>query len=90
MSDSKYKFKTKEEIYKILTELKEGDTFVNEHNYKCHVVTNLPKESGGHIVFKWYGKHKQWWHYYVESYFYFELRMREEEDYKKLNIKIKK
>jgi hypothetical protein len=85
-----YTFITKEEIYKILLDLKEGDTFIDDHGYKCHVVTNLPKEQGGRIVFKYYGKRKQWWHYFIESYFYFEFRMRTEEDFKSLKLKIKK
>lgn len=81
---------TKEAIYKIIKNLKQGDTFLDDDGYKCHVVTNLPKEQGGRIVFKYYGKRTQWWHYFLESYFYFELRMRTDEDIKKLNIKTKK
>jgi len=86
----------KEDIYKKIKSLKEGDTFVDDQGYKCHVVTNLPKESGGKIVWKYYGKHKQWWHYVIESYFWFELRMRTDSSDKTfggknpLKIKIKK
>ena len=30
--------------------------------YKIHIVAIV---DGNQIVFKWYGKHKQWWHYQV-------------------------
>lgn len=64
-------------IYKTIQDLKEGDTFVDDDGYKCHVLANLKKEE--QIVFKYYGKHKQYWHYFVESYFWFELRLRTNE-----------
>lgn len=32
--------------------------------YKCHVLAIVDEDM---IVYKWYGKHKQWWHYNVES-----------------------
>ena len=31
--------------------------------YKCHIVAIVDDVM---IVYKWYGKHKQWWHYEVE------------------------
>ena len=61
------------EIYKKLKRLKPGDIFWGDLGYKCHVLTNLPKEE--QIVFKYFGKNKKWWHYGIESYFWFELRM---------------
>ncbi len=61
---------------KAINNLKEGDTFVDEDGYKCHVVTNLKKEGGGYIVFKYFGKGKQWWHYFIQPYFWFEIRLR--------------
>jgi len=78
----------KEDIYKKIESLKEGDTFIDDQGYKHHVVTNLINESGGQIVSKYFGKYKQWWHYIIESYFWFELRMRDGD--KSLKIKIKK
>lgn len=63
--------------YKIIKDLKEGDTFVDHDGYRCHVLVNLEKEQ--RIVFKYYGKNKQWWHYFVESYYWFELRLRTNE-----------
>lgn len=30
---------------------------------KIHVLAVV---DGNHVVYKWYGKHKQWWHYAVE------------------------
>jgi hypothetical protein len=32
--------------------------------YKCHILAVVDKH---YIVYKWWGKHKQWWHYEVES-----------------------
>ena len=31
--------------------------------YKIHVLAIVDEE---YIVYKWYGKHKQWWHYVVD------------------------
>ena len=62
--------------------------------YKCHVLVNLKSEPGGQIVFKYYGRHKQYWHYFVESYYWFELRLRTDESGETLggrkSMKIKK
>lgn len=48
-------------------EFKVGDThhkFIGPGNpYKIHVVAIVDEV---HVVYKWYGKHKQWWHYEVE------------------------
>nr|BDD43621.1 hypothetical protein 1 [Dehalococcoidia bacterium] len=51
-----------------------GDVFYSYHptgpkvrEYKCHVLAIVDED---HVVFKWYGKHKQWWHYevmYIET-----------------------
>jgi len=30
--------------------------------YKCHTLAIIED----HIVFKWFGRHKQWWHYEIE------------------------
>jgi hypothetical protein len=75
----------KRTVLKTIENLKEGDIFVDEDGYKCHIITNLKEER--QIVFKYYGKRKQWWHYFVQSYFWFELRMR---DKPSIKIKIKK
>jgi hypothetical protein len=48
-------------------EIKEGDVFYDEHNYKCYVVAILKTEKTPQVVFKYYGKHKQWWHYFVKT-----------------------
>jgi hypothetical protein len=37
---------------------------------KIHVLVIVDEDQ---IVYKWYGKHKQWWHYGVESGYYFSL-----------------
>ena len=31
--------------------------------YKIHVLEIV---DGQYVVYKWYGRHKQWWHYNVE------------------------
>lgn len=36
----------------------------NGRIYKIHIVKHIENDM---IVFKWYGKHKQWWHYQVET-----------------------
>ena len=41
----------------------------NKHNFggtKIHVLAIVE----GMVVYRWYGKHKQWWHYYIESPFF--------------------
>lgn len=51
---------------------KVGDTFhilLNGQNpakppHKCHVVGIVDVD---YVVYKWYGRHKQWWHYDVMS-----------------------
>jgi len=47
-----------------------GDTFYlrkglpSDPLYKCHVVAVVDECM---VVYKWYGKRKQWWHYEVED-----------------------
>jgi hypothetical protein len=52
-------------------ELKRGVCFYeNQGNawYKCHVVDIIEDElKNPQIVYRWYGKHKQWWHWCIES-----------------------
>ena len=90
----KTKMLDRDAAYKIIKDLKEGDTFVDHDGYKCHVLVNLKSEPGGQIVFKYYGRHKQYWHYFVESYYWFELRLRTDESGETLggrkSMKIKK
>jgi hypothetical protein len=43
---------------------------------KYHVVTILDKERTLHIVYKYYGIHKQWWHYEIEPMFSFNSAFR--------------
>lgn len=33
-------------------------------NRKCHIVELIENDM---IVYKYFGKHKQWWHYFVQS-----------------------
>lgn len=41
--------------------------------YKCHVLAIVDKD---YIVYKWYGRHKQWWHYEVEHWWYLEQQVK--------------
>jgi len=43
------------------------------HIHKCHVVMMLENEENPQVVFKYFGKYKQWWHYEIESMFSFNL-----------------
>ena len=48
----------------------------NQHRIgrtKIHIVAVI--EDDGHIiiVYKWYGLHKQWWHYEIESQYAMDL-----------------
>ena len=53
-------------------DIKCGDTFHRKgREYKYHIVKILNQEEEPQIVYKYYGKHKQWWHYEVESIFGF-------------------
>ncbi len=46
---------------------KEGSTFWIHRGpgkpYKAHVLAIVDQDW---VVFKWYGRHKQWWHYNVD------------------------
>ena len=46
---------------------KEGDTFYLPKgpggDYKCHAAGIVDEDV---VVYRWYGKKKQWWHYEVE------------------------
>jgi len=55
--------------------MKKGDIFYKKHGpviYKCHTVIVLEKEDKPQIVYKYYGKYKQWWHYEIISLWFFE------------------
>lgn len=50
--------------------IKEGLTFYRKvagRPYKYHVVAILQNEPIPQVVLKHFGRHKQWWHYEVES-----------------------
>jgi hypothetical protein len=56
--------------------LKPGDRFrhpfLKGPNFrpKCHIVAFVDED---HVVFKWYGRHKQWWHYEVRHVDFLEM-----------------
>ncbi len=67
-------------------DFKKGDVFYTRVGpgkpYKAHVVAIV---DGNMVVYKYYGRHKQWWHYEVEhkeSLIYM-LKFRKELDAKK-------
>lgn len=48
-------------------DFKIGDTYKAKlwgRKYKIHICAVVDERQ---ICFKWYGKHKQWWHYQVED-----------------------
>tara|TARA_R110001592_G_scaffold361526_1_gene672383 strand:- start:1179 stop:1379 length:201 start_codon:yes stop_codon:yes gene_type:complete len=58
-------------------EFKEGQTYksrISNKNYKIHIVAVVDDCM---VVYKFYGKHKQWWHYAIKRAddleFYIEL-----------------
>ncbi len=59
-------------------DLKAGDIFYDKDKYKCHIVALLKNEKQPQIVYKYYGKHKQWWHYFVVSEYEFDLYIKHE------------
>jgi len=62
--------------------VKIGDVFYRNiagpFKYKCHVVALLLDEPKPQIVWKYYGKHKQWWHYQIESIWIFNVWLKDE------------
>lgn len=58
--------------------MNKGDVFYDLRSlrfYKCYVVCELNDEPEPYIVYKYYGKHKQWWHYGIISKYLFKLYM---------------
>jgi hypothetical protein len=51
--------------------LNKGDVFYSRELgiYKNHIVAIVGNEN--QIVWKYYGKHKQWWHYEIQSIYSF-------------------
>jgi len=57
--------------------LKVGDAFyIKNDPRKYHVIEILEKERYPQVVLKYYGKHKQWWHYEIEPKFSIIERLR--------------
>lgn len=54
-----------------------GSTFQYE-GYKYHVVNSFLDEGTGYYIYviRYYGKHKQWWHYEVWDAFEYDMRIR--------------
>ena len=53
-----------------------GDTFYRKdykrNPYKHHIVAILKDENETQVVYKYFGKHKRWWHYEIMSLTNFE------------------
>jgi hypothetical protein len=53
-----------------MSKFKVGDTFYLQKGlpmdplYKCHVIGIVEEYM---VVYKWYGKRRQWWHYQIEE-----------------------
>lgn len=58
------------EVSETIFDLNVGETFYYR-NYKYHVVSIINEKPYPQIVYKYYGKYKQWWHYEIESIFSF-------------------
>jgi hypothetical protein len=41
--------------------------------YRCHILAIVDED---YVVYKWYGKHKQWWHYEVERKDFLEMEIK--------------
>ncbi len=55
-----------------MPKFKAGDCFYKKNDsYKYHIVTILEDE--GQIVYKYFGKYKQWWHYEIEDFDNFQI-----------------
>jgi hypothetical protein len=62
------------EIEYNISKLNIGDIFYVKNGpqiYKKHIVAILKKENEPQIIYKWYGKVKQYWHYEIESVYSF-------------------
>lgn len=48
--------------------------------YKIHILAII---DNCQIVYKWYGKHKQWWHYEVEAIWWLQTKIDRAKTWKK-------
>lgn len=57
-----------EEISETIPVMNVGDCFYyqNGTEYKHHIVAIVEDGENVMVVHKYYGKHKQWWHYEIE------------------------
>ena len=64
-------------------QFKVGDTFhvlrgAPRIPYKIHILAIIQDM----VVFRWYGKHKQWWHYEIEDQYFLESQIEHCEEMK--------
>lgn len=60
-----------------IPKIKKGLCFYDKE-YKYHIISVLALEKNAQIVYKYYGKHKQWWHYEIMSFKTFIFRLQHE------------
>lgn len=65
----------KDDGYSETMEIGIGTVFYCEHGYKNHIVSILDNEPSPQIVYKYYGKHRQYWHYSIVSKYSFDSYM---------------
>lgn len=53
-------------IEDIISTLKQGSIFW-DFDYKYHIVDIISDEKGKVFVFRYFGKHRQYWHYEVKT-----------------------
>ncbi len=52
--------------------------------YKLHICAIIDEE---YVVYKWYGKHKQWWHYQIEHMYIIDAKIKRALELKEKGIK---
>jgi hypothetical protein len=54
--------------YNNINNLKKGICFYKKNqDLKYHIVDIIKDKSTELVIYKWYGKHKQWWHYEISE-----------------------
>lgn len=58
-------------------DLKIGDCFYKKNDKrKFHIIDFVEDDETILVIYKFYGIHKQWWHYKIEEYFDFNESMK--------------
>jgi hypothetical protein len=43
--------------------------------YKIHILSLLKSDGNNLVIYKWYGRHKQWWHYEIKEDYLLEIEI---------------